>query len=150
METSWVNYYSGLLLVISYNLLLKSFYTAEQSFWLYLQLSYRSSVKYKKKIGDYQCSVAVVSNMHNTDPWRLMHIIYVIAHLPTSLSIWHDVLILHSYCSFTMYIHLECYLNILLKWLYRKHYWPTCKRFLSWYVWSLFCSVGGGSHPLHK
>ena len=49
METSWVNYYSRLLLVISYNLLLKSFYTAEQSFWLYLQLSYRSGVKYKKK-----------------------------------------------------------------------------------------------------
>ena len=48
METSWVNYYSRLLLVISYNLLLKSFYTAQQSFWLYLQLSYRSSVKYKK------------------------------------------------------------------------------------------------------
>ena len=98
METSWVNYYSGLLLVISYNLLLKSFYTAEQSFWLYLQLSYRSSVKYKKKSEIISAVLQWFQICIILTPWRLMHIIFVIAHLPTSLSIWHDVLILHSNC----------------------------------------------------
>ena len=58
------------------------------------------------------------------------------------------------YLSYTQIAFLRCLSwmlsNFFLqKWLYEKDYWPTRKRFLSWYVWSLFCSVGG-SHPLHK
>ena len=113
---------------------------------LVIYLSYRSTVKYKKKRRLLVLQWFQICIVLTPSDWCILYLL-----LRICLHLYQYDMMYLSYTQIAFYyIHLECYPIILLKWLYRKHYWPTPKRFLSWYVWSLFCSVGGGSHPLHK